>query len=405
MRRPEYQTLLPAGLLDGPRHGGRVRRSTRDWLVDILCFLFAVGAGLAIAQDVANSPTMTGGRLLVEQIVGGLACVALWFRRRWPAALGLVSVPVTLVSDLAAGAVMVLVFTVAVHRPFRWVLVIGGLHIVTVVPYLVLRPDPATPIWMTVLIGTLIIAVVSVWGMLVRARRELVHSLRERTVRAESEAALRVERARQLERQRIAREMHDVLAHRISLLSLHAGALEFRPDAPSEEIARAAGAIRTSAHQALQDLREVIGVLRGPYGQPDGTPERPQPKLADLPALIEESREAGAEVTFDITLEDLGSVPEGLGRNIYRIAQEGLTNARKHAQGRQVRVTVAGSPGTGLAVEIRNHLPSGGVTEIPGTGTGLIGLKERADLVGGSLEHGPTLGGEFRLRAWLPWSA
>ncbi|WP_033346827.1 histidine kinase, partial [Catenuloplanes japonicus] len=85
-----------------------------------------------------------------------------------------------------------------------------------------------------------------------------------RAERAESEQQLRVDRARQLERARIAREMHDVLAHRISLLSLHAGALEIRPDAPSAEVAKAAGVIRASAHQALQDLREVIGVLREP---------------------------------------------------------------------------------------------------------------------------------------------
>ena len=98
--------------------------------------------------------------------------------------------------------------------------------------------------------------------MFVRARRQLVVSLRDRAERAEAEQQLRVEQARQAERARIAREMHDVLAHRISLLSLHAGALEFRPDAPPEEVARAAGVIRASAHEALEDLREVIGVLR-----------------------------------------------------------------------------------------------------------------------------------------------
>ena len=117
--------------------------------------------------------------------------------------------------------------------------------------------------------------------MFVRARRQLVVSLRDRAERAEAEQQLRVAQARQLERTRIAREMHDVLAHRISLLSLHAGALEFRPDAPPEEVARAAGVIRASAHAALQDLREVIGVLRaelagrGRPGAPAAHPRRP----------------------------------------------------------------------------------------------------------------------------------
>ncbi len=100
--------------------------------------------------------------------------------------------------------------------------------------------------------------------MAVRSRRQLVVTLRERARRAEAEAELRAEQAQRLAREAIAREMHDVLAHRLTLLSVHAGALEFRPDAPAAEVGRAAGVIRDSAHEALQDLREIIGVLRGP---------------------------------------------------------------------------------------------------------------------------------------------
>jgi signal transduction histidine kinase len=199
--------------------------------------------------------------------------------------------------------------------------------------------------------------------------------------------------------------MHDVLAHRISLLSLHAGALEFRPDAPPDEVARAAGVIRSSAHQALEDLRVVIGVLRD---DPDGgEPERPQPTLADLPALIDESRGAGMRVAHDWRLPADAVVPEGLGRNAYRIVQEGLTNARKHARGSAVDVSVEGAPGAGLTIEIRNRLPVGAFAgaEIPGAGTGIVGLTERAALAGGRLEHGRTDAGDYRLWAWLPWPA
>jgi signal transduction histidine kinase len=197
--------------------------------------------------------------------------------------------------------------------------------------------------------------------------------------------------------------MHDVLAHRISLLSLHAGALEFHPDASPEEIARAAGVIRTSAHDALEDLRAVIGVLR--EGSDGAGPERPQPTLSDLPALIEESREAGMQVRFERELPDPGEVPVATGRSAYRIVQEGLTNARKHARGAAVEVTVAGTAGTGLTIEIRNRLPVGvaAASEIPGTGTGIVGLAERASLVGGRLEHGRTASGDYRLWVWLPW--
>src|SRR4029453_1576362 len=121
------------------------------------------------------------------------------------------------------------------------------------------------------------------------------------------------------------REMHDVLAHRISLLSLHAGALEIKPDATPDEVTEAAGVIRASAHQALQDLREVIGVLRA--DRPDGAPEPPQPTLVALPALADESRSAGVKVSLDVRFEP-AEVPDGTGRTAYRIVQEGLTNAR-----------------------------------------------------------------------------
>jgi signal transduction histidine kinase len=196
--------------------------------------------------------------------------------------------------------------------------------------------------------------------------------------------------------------MHDVLAHRISLLSLHAGALEIRPDAAPAEVAGAAGVIRASAHQALQDLREVIGVLREePAGDPG--PERPQPTLRELPALVEESRAAGTTVRLDLTV-DPAAVPGLTGRTAYRIVQEGLTNARKHAPGAVVAVTIGGTAGDGLSVAVRNPWPPPGhEAAIPGAGTGLIGLAERAALAGGRLEHGHRGDHEFALTAWLPW--
>ena len=112
-------------------------------------------------------------------------------------------------------------------------------------------------------------------------------------------------------------------------------------------------------------------------------------------------------VSSECRVGDLEAVPDGVGRNAYRIVQEGLTNARKHAQGAAVDVTLDGAAGTGLTVEVRNRLPlgDGAPLPIPGAGTGLIGLSERASLAGGRLEHGRTTGGDFELRAWLPWPA
>jgi len=195
--------------------------------------------------------------------------------------------------------------------------------------------------------------------------------------------------------------MHDVLAHRITLLSMHAGSLEFAPGASQEEIARAAGVIRSNAHAALEDLREVIGVLREEPG--DDRPDRPLPTLADVPELVEEARAAGMNIHSSL---HAGDAPETVGRNAYRIVQEGLTNARKHARDTAVDVSVSGGPGHGLEIELRNPLAVGrGGGGLPGAGAGLIGLEERAELAGGRLEHGVTPRGEYRLWAWLPWTA
>jgi signal transduction histidine kinase len=197
--------------------------------------------------------------------------------------------------------------------------------------------------------------------------------------------------------------MHDVLAHRISLLSLHAGALEFRPEAPPEEVARAAAVIRASAHQALDDLRAMIGVLRDVAD--GGAPRPPQPTLAALPGLLEESGAAGMRLHADVRLPDLAAVPDAIGRHALRIVQEALTNARKHATSAPVDLRVEGAPGKGLAIEVRNptFALAAGSPEIPGTGTGLVGLAERATLSGGRLVHGVDERGDFHLRAWLPW--
>jgi signal transduction histidine kinase len=292
-----------------------------------------------------------------------------------------------------------------VHRPVRQALAVSALVIVAQPLYLALYHSGNTPYVVELALSIVIMGAVLAWGMFVRARRQLVFSLRDRAQRAETEQQLRVDQARQQERARIAREMHDVLAHRISLLSLHAGALEFRPDAPPDEVARAAAVIRASAHDALEDLRAVIGVLReGPEG---AEPERPQPTLADLPALIDESRAAGMRVSYDWRLLAGHRLPDATARNAYRVVQEGLTNARKHAHGAAVDVTLAGGPGAGVEIEVRNRLPVGAFTgsEIPGAGRGIIGLAERASLAGGRLEHGRTDAGDYRLWAWLPWPA
>ncbi|MBB3732044.1 sensor histidine kinase [Nonomuraea dietziae] len=386
----EYRWLLPSVLLGDPDEGRPARRSTRDWIVDILIFLLTCGLVWLTLPDLEGE-----GRALrmTEQVLGGLSCAAVWLRRRWPVTLSLVATVFSSYFVMVGGVAVVALFTVAVHRPFKISGLVLAANLVTLAPLALWRPDKVLgPLW-TAVFGTVLALAVFGWGIVVRSRRQLVHTLR-------AQAQVAGQEARRLERERIAREMHDVLAHRISILSLHAGALEFRPDAPPEQVARAAGAIRDSAHQALQDLREVIGVLRQPGDDPDEiVPERPQPTLADLDELADESRRAGMDVT--LTVEAGQAASASLGRNAYRIVQEALTNARKHAPGAPVRLSVKGGQGEGLTIEARNKI--GWPSSIPGAGSGLIGLTERAELAGGRLEHWRTPEGDFVLKAWLPW--
>ncbi|MEU4676225.1 histidine kinase [Micromonospora sp. NPDC023737] len=410
---PDHPWLLPGALaVPTERARSRPRRTTRDWIVDSVAFvisllwvLFATLDALTPAPELATR-LPHGWMIVVDALIGLVCCGLLWVRRRWPLGLAVATLPLTAFSMAGAFPLVIIYFTVVVHRRTTVALAVTAAGLCTNFAFGYLRPEPNLPYWAATVWGVVISATVLAWGMFVRARRQLVVSLRERAERAEAEQQLRVAQARQLERTRIAREMHDVLAHRISLLSLHAGALEFRPDAPPDEVAKAAGVIRGSAHAALQDLREVIGVLRTESGVEEG-PERPQPTLADLPALIEESRAAGVRVNATQLVAAVDAVPAAVGRSAYRIVQEGLTNARKHAPGTVVTVDVAGAPGAGLSVDIRNRWPVGGSAdaEIPGTGTGLVGIAERVTLAGGRLEYGRDEAGDFRLAAWLPWPA
>ena len=193
-----------------------------------------------------------------------------------------------------------------------------------------------------------------------------------------------------------------MLGHRLSLLSLHAGALEFRPDASPAQLAGAASVVRDQARLALQDLREVIGVLRDERDDE----MRPQPTLGQVADLVEESRRAGMAVDSRLEVPDVSAVPDAIGRSAYRIVQEALTNARKHAPGCEVHLNITGAAGDGLAIAVTNRcVSSEACSGGGGSATGLVGLGERASLVGGRLEHGRQPDGTFLLRAWLPWPA
>lgn len=392
-----HHALLPGALRE--HHDGR--RSARDWLVDAAMLAIAVGVGLFVLLDSWSEHGQA--MALVDIALGAASLVALWWRRSHPAAVGVLTAAASVISGLAGGPALVAGFNVALRGSRRAILAVIAFTAMSILVFPLIYPSEDSYL-LNVFIGTLLTAVVLGWGLLARVGREHVLTLQERARQVEAEQRLRVEQARDAERRRIAGEMHDVLAHRVSVLSLHAGALEFRPDASPEEIAEAAGVIRASAHAALEELREVIGVLR--EGTPgDEAPEPPQPTLADIPALVEESRVAGARVRCRIDVADAAAAPAALGRTAYRVVQEGLTNARKHAPGAPIEVAVTG--GERLVVEVISRRPVGvaaAAEALPGAGSGLIGLHERVELAGGELEHGLASAGDFVLRATLPWT-
>jgi signal transduction histidine kinase len=378
-----------------PDPGAR-RAATRDRLADTVAVVLALAYGSAMM--LLGDATRPGAALVwqADLAIGVLGAAALLARRPHPMAVTLALLPFGAVSVTATGPVMVALFTLAIRRRPPVLLLLGAVNVGTGVVYFLLHDHPGHGMWMDLLVRSVITAAALGWGLFVQAYRRLTTSLREHAARLEAEQALREDRARLTERARIARETHDVLAHRMSLISLHAGALEVRASVSPEELSIAAGAIRSSAHDALEELRSVIGV-------PSARPEPPQPGLADMGDLISSARAAGMTVDY-VNGVPADGPPAQLGRTAYRIVQEGLTNARKHGSGPAASVVLAGEAGRALRITITNpfsgtvHAPS------PGGGRGLVGIGERVALAGGRVTHGPALG-SFHLEAELPWPA
>jgi signal transduction histidine kinase len=235
-------------------------------------------------------------------------------------------------------------------------------------------------------------------GIYLRTRSDLELELRARAEEAEARQASAEEQARRAERTRIAREMHDIVAHKISLVALQAGALEVNENLTPLEVRNAAGLMRQSASQALTELRQVLGILRG---EEEGAPLAPQPTWEDVRKLVEGSRDAGIDVELFDFIDD--PVPDTLARTAYRVVQEGLTNIHKHARAARSRVALIGEAGDTLLIEITNVLPRGYATDLPGARMGLSGIETRVAHAGGTITSGPTEDGNFTVKAVIPW--
>ncbi|WP_432497486.1 sensor histidine kinase [Kineococcus auxinigenes] len=353
-------------------------------------------------------PSHVGAADVVALVVALGSCAALWWRRHHPVAVAVVTVVVALVIAFD-GAMFFALLTLAVRRRDRLLVLLAVVGFVASATAAVRTTlDGWGLSASTAALGTALVVFV---GAYVGARRDLVCSLWERAERAEHEQVLRAEQARLAERTRIAREMHDVLAHRISLVALHAGGLEVRPDVGPEQVETTAATIRETARTALEDLRRVLGVLRTPGSGVSGAVGTaaaaaelaPQPTLVDVRALVESSREAGVSAEFRTDVPVHADVPAELGRTVYRVVQEALTNVHKHAPQARTVVTISGEVGRELLVSVVNARSGGEASGLPGAGSGLVGLSERVGFAEGTIRSGPEPDGGFAVRAQLPW--
>jgi signal transduction histidine kinase len=368
-----------------------------SWRLALMLVISAIG-WLPVMEDQARDHELW---FFADIAIGVVGYVLVFYRRRWPVPVAVALCVMSAVSGSVSGPAVLAVTSVATRRRWRELAVVGSISFAASQLFSTIFPaDSGESFWVILLVNAIALAAVVSWGMYVGSRRELIWTLRNRAERAEAEQELRVAQARSQERARIAREMHDVLAHRISQVSMHAGALTFRVDLTADEMRASAGVIQEQAHEALTDLRGVLGVLRDPStGELSNTP---QPTYADLPQLVAQASQSGVRVELEDFVSDR-SVPDAVGRTVYRIVQEGITNARKHAPGALLTIQVSGSADHGIDVLLRN--PVGfGPSHTPGAGLGLIGLAERAELRGGRLDHGRD-GSTFVLHGWIPWAS
>jgi len=206
---------------------------------------------------------------------------------------------------------------------------------------------------------------------------------------------LRTELSRQDERELIAREMHDTVAHNLSIMSLQASALEVTTDDPV--VADAARTMRSSAHHALDEMRALITSLREGSEQYTGS----APALGDLAALLDDARSSGVDLAATVFVSDADAAPPALTRAVYRVVQEALTNVMKHAPGARADVDVRARPGDGVDLTVRNALTAD-ASGVPGSGNGIVGMRERCEALDGTFSAGVE-DGRFVVRAHLPW--
>ncbi|MFC7327684.1 histidine kinase [Marinactinospora rubrisoli] len=330
----------------------------------------AVGLfALLLVAGVAGTPTPA-------TVPGGTSPSVLW---PWPVAV-LLALPVVL-------------YLVAISYPRRIAVGVGAVTVLFDV--LAASLLAGTPLLQSLWVAAVAVAVLA-YGRNVRARRTAQREL------AQESALRRQDRARQAvleERSRIARELHDVVSHHMSLIAIQAEAAPYKYPGLSPETTATFHTIRDTARDALTEMRRVVGLLRA---EGEDAERAPQPGLDRLPDLVSGARQAGMRVTVDVTVPP-DDLPSAVGLSVYRIVQESLSNAGRYAPGADVHVEVAHTDRL-LVVRVRNSgaEESGGVPGLDSGGHGLVGMRERVAMLGGTLRAGPLPEGGFEVRAELP---
>ncbi|MGY0060412.1 sensor histidine kinase [Streptomyces sp. LZ34] len=369
---------------------------------------------------VVNARMHSVPRVMAVPVVLAL-CAAVALRRRAPekmlilvTACGLAQVALNVEQNPADFAMLVVVYTVAAEGE-RWASRFALVAALAAPLLAAMRwPSPEHPeagerTWWGAAIATVFITIpfVLAWvlGDSIRTRRAYYAQLEERAARLEKEREAQAKVAVAAERARIARELHDVVAHNVSVMVVQADGAAYVMDAAPDQARQALETISGTGRQALAEMRRLLGVLRS--GAPsDDSDYVPQPDVEQIDDLVEQVRGAGLPVDFKI----VGSprpLPSGVELTAYRIVQEALTNTRKHGGpdvGASVRLTYF-DDGLGLLVEddgrgARQEVYEDGGAD--GQGHGLIGMRERIGMVGGTLDAGPRPGGGFRISALLP---
>lgn len=365
----------------------------------LVAFTLVYSTATAEVDPASDGAIRTGLLMLLDVLVSPVAIALLAFRRRVPAATAIMLL--SSVSTLSVGAVCITVVSVAASHRLRTSALLGALFVAGSVAYALLLPEPGFPWWGNALVGAAVYAFLALIGIVIGSRRRLLASLRSEAAAARREQEALAEGARAAERSRIAREMHDALGHRLSLIAMHAGALESRDDLSADETRVAAGVVRDSAHHAMSDLREVLGVLR----EASGPGDTDLPTLEHLDALVAAGIGGGVAPTVRGLAElrtPLADLPDSMSRHLYRFVQEALTNVRRHAPGHATDILVT-EDSEALQMTVSNSMAPTPVGVPPAPpGHGLTGMAERARLAGGRLES-TAAEGRFSVRMTLPW--